>query len=56
MSELLLPGGAGWDVERVKNTFFEVDAEDILKIPVGCAGTEDYLAWNYTKNGIFSVN
>ena len=37
VSELLLPGGAGWDVERVKNTFFEVDAEDILKIPVGYA-------------------
>jgi hypothetical protein len=28
---------------------------DIKKIPVGRAETEDYLAWNYTKNGIFSV-
>jgi hypothetical protein len=24
-------------------------------IPVGSAGTEDYPAWDYTKNGVFSV-
>jgi ribonuclease HI len=35
--------------------FFEGDVDDILKIPVGCAGAVDYLAWNYTKNGNFSV-
>jgi hypothetical protein len=28
---------------------------DILKIPVGRAGSVDYMAWNYTKNGLFSV-
>jgi hypothetical protein len=35
--------------------FYEGDVEDILKIPVGRAGTGNYVAWNYTKNGIFSV-
>jgi hypothetical protein len=35
--------------------FFETDVNDVLKIPVGRAGSEDYMAWNYTKNGIFSV-
>jgi hypothetical protein len=48
-------GGAGWDVEKLHNSFFEADVEDIMKIPVGRAGTVDYLAWNYTKNGNFSV-
>jgi hypothetical protein len=55
VSELLLPEGAGWDIEKLHNSFFEVDVEDIMKIPVGQAGTVDYLAWNYTKNGNFSV-
>ena len=55
VSELLLPDGTGWDVAKLNETFFEVDVNDILKIPVGRAGTDDYLAWNYTKNGIFSV-
>jgi hypothetical protein len=55
VSELLLSGGAGWDIEKLHNSFFEADVEDIMKIPVGRAGTVDYLAWNYTKNGNFSV-
>jgi ribonuclease HI len=55
VSELLLENGAGWDEAKLCDTFFEADVEDILKIPVGSAGTVDYLAWNYTKNGVFSV-
>jgi hypothetical protein len=35
--------------------FYEGDVEDILKIPVDRAGTGNYVAWNYTKNGIFSI-
>jgi hypothetical protein len=41
--------------KQAKWMFFEVDVTDILKIPVGRAGTDDYVAWNYTNNGIFSV-
>ena len=55
VSDLLLAEGGGWDVYKLKETFFEADVSNILKIPVGRAGTDDYLAWNYTKNGIFSV-
>jgi hypothetical protein len=50
VQELLLPDGAGWNVNRLNECFFEGDVADILKIPVGRAGSEDYLAWNYTKN------
>jgi ribonuclease HI len=53
--ELLSPGGGGWNEGKLRETFYDGDVDDILKIPVGRAGTEDYLAWNYTKNGIFSV-
>jgi ribonuclease HI len=53
--ELLLPDGNGWDMDKLQNCFYDVDVDDIAKIPVGRAGTDDYIAWNYTKNGNFSV-
>lgn len=31
------------------------DAHDILQIPIGGPNVEDYSAWNFTKNGIFTV-
>jgi hypothetical protein len=55
VSELLLPDGAGWNVDKLNDCFFEADVSDILKIPVGRAGSVDYMAWNYSKNGVFSV-
>jgi hypothetical protein len=55
VEEVLLEGGHGWNESRLREVFFDVDVNDILKIPVGSAGTGDYLAWNYTKNGTFSV-
>jgi hypothetical protein len=51
----LLPEGEGWNIDKLNEVLFEGDVDDILKIPVGRAGTDDYLAWNYTKNGLFSV-
>jgi hypothetical protein len=44
-----------WDVSKLHRFFYEFDVADILKIGVGGAGIEDCVAWNYTKNGIFSV-
>jgi hypothetical protein len=55
VSELLEPSGAGWNLDKLNECFFEADVEDILKIPVGRTGSADYMAWNYTKNGVFSV-
>jgi hypothetical protein len=55
VSEFLLPDGQGWDELKLNEVLFESDVDDILRIPVGRAGTEDYLAWNHTKNGIFNV-
>jgi hypothetical protein len=53
--DLLLEDGHGWSEEKLNATFFERDVTDILRIEVGCAETEDYAAWNYTRNGIFTV-
>jgi ribonuclease HI len=55
LNEVILPDGQGWNVAKLNELFFEGDVADILKTPVGHAGSEDYVAWNYTKNGIFSV-
>jgi hypothetical protein len=55
VEELLLPDGQGWNEAKLNELFYESDVEDIMKISVGRAGTEDYIAWNQTKNGIFSV-
>jgi hypothetical protein len=51
--DLLVEDGQGWCEEKLNASFYEDDVTDFLRIPVGCAGTEDYAAWNYTKNGIF---
>jgi hypothetical protein len=55
VDELLLPEGAGWDVAKLEEVFFDSDVADIVQIPVGRAGSDDYIAWNNTKNGVFSV-
>jgi hypothetical protein len=44
VSDLLLPGGHGWNEVKLRETFFEADVYDILKIPIGRAGTADYIA------------
>jgi hypothetical protein len=55
VSELLEPNRNGWDQNKLSDCFFEVDVADIMKIPVGRAGSADYMAWNYTKNEILTV-
>jgi hypothetical protein len=49
VKELLTPDRSGWDQGKLNECFFEVDVADIVKIPVGRAGSDDYIAWNYTK-------
>jgi hypothetical protein len=44
ISEFLLQGRGGWNEEKLRDTFFESDVTDILSVPVGRAGTENYIA------------
>jgi hypothetical protein len=55
VNELLLQNGEGWNIDKLNEVFNEEDVADILRVPVGRVGTKDYVAWNYTKNGIFLV-
>jgi hypothetical protein len=53
VEDLLLPDGQGWNEAKLRAVFFEKDVDDIMRIPVGRAGSDDYIAWNYTKDGVF---
>jgi hypothetical protein len=55
VQDLIIPEGGAWDEEKVRQYFFDIDANDILRTPVGRPGCADYRAWNFTKNGLFSV-
>lgn len=51
----LLENGRRWKEHLLRQLFSEDEVSDISIISFGGAGTEDYLAWNYTKNGDFSA-
>lgn len=55
VADLLTAQGDRWDEERVDAMFTADDACDIKQIVVGGPGISDYLAWNFTKNGQFTV-
>jgi hypothetical protein len=55
VSELILRGGQGWNFSKLEEHFVASDINDILKTPIGRAGATNFLFWNFTKNGAFSV-
>ncbi|KAI5668928.1 hypothetical protein M9H77_18781 [Catharanthus roseus] len=55
VSALIDPTTRAWNVEVIKHIFMVRDVEEILKIPLFPAPTEDVLIWHYEKNGEFSV-
>lgn len=55
VADLLDDDGMNWNEEKLHQTFHASDVDDILQIRVGGAGREDFVAWNYTRNGLFNV-
>lgn len=55
VADLMNYSGKEWDVAKLKRVLLPGDVEDIMRIPIGGANREDFYAWNYTKNGVFSV-
>ena len=55
VADLLSPNGTAWNQNRLDEMFSPEDVADIKQIAIGGPGTEDFLAWNYTKNGVFTV-
>lgn len=55
VSDLLTEHGTEWDFNKLDVMFTADDAADIKQIAIGGPNRSDYLAWNFTKNGQFSV-
>jgi hypothetical protein len=55
VSELIDPITRAWDVELLKSIFNDVDVMRILQIPLAVGMMEDFVSWNHTKTGMFSV-
>lgn len=54
VAELIDPLTGTWDVQMVKDLFWEEDAAEILAIPVH-ADHDDSVAWHVDKKGLFTV-
>ena len=55
VSELIDMDNGSWDEDLIRDTFWPIDANRILNIPLAHGMMEDFIGWHYNKNGIFSV-
>lgn len=54
VAELIDPTTGSWDVQMVRDIFWEEDARIILALPVH-GGMSNLAAWHFDKKGVFSV-
>jgi hypothetical protein len=54
VEELISPITGDWD-DIVRENFLTIDANMILAIPLSTNGMEDFVAWRYTKNSLFTI-
>lgn len=55
VEELIDPHSGLWDEELIRSVFSVVDAQRILQIPLRVEVFDDFVAWNATRSGTFSV-
>ena len=55
VADLINPPNGEWAESLVNQTFWPIDARRILAIPLPAHDMTDFIAWNLTKMGIFSV-
>jgi hypothetical protein len=55
VSELIDPHTGYWDLDLLSSLFMDVDVGRILEIPLHNQGFDDFIAWNFNKNGHYSV-
>ena len=55
VADLIDPTTIQWDIQLVEQTFWPVDVSCILSIPLPSYDMADFVAWNLTKTGAFSV-
>lgn len=55
VSDLIDPATGDWDVQLLHQTFWQIDVQRILAIPLPMHEMIDFVAWSHTKTGLFSV-
>ncbi|XP_062186766.1 uncharacterized protein LOC133890399 [Phragmites australis] len=55
VSQLILPGTRNWDAVTIRSLFLPHDAYEILQLKLPNTCYEDFQAWHYERNGIFTV-
>jgi hypothetical protein len=55
VADLIDTSTGTWDIELLRSLFLDVDVKRILEIPINIQGFDDFIAWNYNKNGRYSV-
>jgi ribonuclease HI len=55
VADLINPITGSWDEDLIRQNFWTVDVTRILEIPLSPTGMEDFVAWHWTKSGLFTV-
>ncbi|XP_012842431.1 PREDICTED: uncharacterized protein LOC105962665 [Erythranthe guttata] len=55
VSDLILPDSRVWDLDLIHASFWPVDHNRILAIPIGSSFAQDRLVWHYSRSGQFTV-
>jgi hypothetical protein len=55
VSELICPITGMWDEELLRSLFSDIDTDRILQIPINNHGFSDFIAWNFTRHGCYTV-
>ena len=55
VDELIDFESGDWDEQIIRENFWQIDAERILKIPLAIGMMTDFVSWHFNKTGTFSV-
>ena len=53
VGDLIDPASNTWDEDLIRQIMWPIDVQRILSIPLPQHDMQDFIAWNFTKNGIF---
>ena len=55
VADLIDPINNCWDEDLVRQTLWPIDVQRVLTIPLPTYNMSDFIAWSFTKNGLFTV-
>jgi hypothetical protein len=55
VSQLIDPATRSWDEAIIRKYFYHHDAEAILQIKIPARPADDFVAWHFESNGVFTV-